>query len=104
MIAEYKVSTSNRDVADPTEKVILTIPHPTNTNHNGGMLAFGPDGFLYIGVGDGGSANDPPNNAQNVECPARKDPADRHQPAARIRSPIRFAFHESVFRDDPGSR
>jgi glucose/arabinose dehydrogenase len=66
VIAEYKVAASNKDVADPTEKVILTIPHPTNTNHNGGMLAFGPDGFLYIGVGDGGSANDPPNNAQNV--------------------------------------
>jgi len=66
VIAEYKVSATNKDVADPTEKEILTIPHPTNANHNGGMLAFGPDGFLYIGVGDGGSANDPPNNAQNV--------------------------------------
>jgi len=66
VVAEYKVSAGNRDVADPTEKVVLTIPHPTNTNHNGGMLAFGPDGYLYIGVGDGGSGNDPPNNAQNV--------------------------------------
>ena len=65
--AEYQVSTGNRDIADPTEKVLLTIPHPTFTNHNGGMLAFGPDGFLYIGVGDGGSGNDPPNNAQNVD-------------------------------------
>jgi len=65
VIAEYQVSPTNRDVADPTETIILTIPHPTNTNHNGGMLAFGPDGYLYIGVGDGGSANDPPNNAQN---------------------------------------
>jgi len=67
VIAEYKVSATNRDLADPTEKVVLTIPHPTNTNHNGGMLAFGPDGYLYIGVGDGGSGNDPPNNAQNVD-------------------------------------
>jgi glucose/arabinose dehydrogenase len=65
VIAEYHVST-NPNTADPTETVLLTIPHPTNTNHNGGMLAFGPDNYLYIGVGDGGSANDPPNNAQNI--------------------------------------
>ena len=67
VIAEYKVSAGNRDVANPTEKVILTIPHPTNQNHNGGMLAFGPDGYLYVGVGDGGGVNDPPSNAQNVD-------------------------------------
>src|SRR6185436_18969572 len=67
VIAEYQVSPTNRDVADPTETIILTIPHPTNTNHNGGMLAFGPDGYLYIGVGDGGAGNDPPNNAQNTQ-------------------------------------
>ena len=66
VIAEYHVS-SNPNVADPAETMLLTIPHPTNTNHNGGMLAFGPDHYLYIGVGDGGSANDPPNNAQNTE-------------------------------------
>src|SRR5258705_7593754 len=65
VVAEYKVS-ADPNVADPTETILLTIPHPTNTNHNGGMLAFGPDGYLYIGVGDGGSANDPPNNAQNI--------------------------------------
>jgi hypothetical protein len=67
VIAEYKVSASDPMIADPAERVLLTIPHPTNTNHNGGMLAFGPDGYLYIGVGDGGSANDPPNNSQNIE-------------------------------------
>jgi glucose/arabinose dehydrogenase len=66
VIAEYRVSSGNRDVADTTERVLLTIPHSANSNHNGGMLAFGPDGYLYIGVGDGGSSNDPPNNAQNV--------------------------------------
>jgi glucose/arabinose dehydrogenase len=65
-IAEYHVSPSSPDVADTTETPILTIPHPEQANHNGGMIEFGPDGFLYIGTGDGGAANDPPNNAQNI--------------------------------------
>jgi glucose/arabinose dehydrogenase len=64
VVAEYHVS-ANPNVADTVEEILLTIPHPTNTNHNGGMLAFGPDNLLYIGVGDGGGANDVPNNAQN---------------------------------------
>jgi hypothetical protein len=54
-------------VANRVEKTLLTIPHPVNSNHNGGMLAFGPGGYLFIVVGDGGSANDPPNNAQNID-------------------------------------
>ena len=64
VIAEYQVS-ADPNVADATEKPLLVIPQPF-ANHNGGMLAFGPDGFLYIGMGDGGSANDPGNRAQNV--------------------------------------
>jgi glucose/arabinose dehydrogenase len=65
VISEYSASSGNPNAADTTERVLLTIPHPSFSNHNGGMLAFGPDGYLYIGVGDGGSGNDPPNNAQN---------------------------------------
>ena len=65
VIAEYAASAANPQAADATERVLLTIPHPSFSNHNGGMVAFGPDGYLYIGVGDGGSANDPPNNAQS---------------------------------------
>jgi hypothetical protein len=66
VIAEYRVS-ADANIADTTERVLLTIPHPTHTNHNGGMLAFGFDGYLYIGVGDGGGGNDEPNNAQNID-------------------------------------
>lgn len=46
-------------------RVVFTVDHPTNGNHNGGQLQFGPDGLLYAGTGDGGSGNDPPGNAQN---------------------------------------
>lgn len=66
VVAEYLVSETNPNRADAKEAVLLTVPQPF-ANHNGGMLAFGPDGFLYIGMGDGGSANDPGNRAQNVE-------------------------------------
>src|SRR5437867_1022288 len=66
VVAEYGVSSSDPNVADPRETVLLTIPQPFE-NHNGGMIAFGPDGFLYIGMGDGGSANDPGNRAQNID-------------------------------------
>jgi len=64
-IVEYHVSRSNPDVADVTSrKIILTVNQPFD-NHKGGQLAFGADGYLYIGLGDGGSAGDPLNNAQN---------------------------------------
>jgi glucose/arabinose dehydrogenase len=67
VIAEYHRLSSDQNAGDPaSEIVILTIPHPTNTNHNGGMIEFGRDGYLYVGTGDGGSGNDPPNNAQNI--------------------------------------
>jgi glucose/arabinose dehydrogenase len=65
VIAEYHASASDPNLADSQETVLLVIPQPF-ANHNGGMVEFGPDGFLYIGMGDGGSANDPGNRAQNT--------------------------------------
>ena len=66
VIAEYRVSAGNPNVADTAETVLLTIQQPYE-NHNGGMIEFGPDRYLYIGMGDGGSGNDPGNRAQNLE-------------------------------------
>ncbi len=64
--SRFQVSTANPDQADPnSELILLEIPQPF-TNHNGGQLAFGPDGYLYIASGDGGSGGDPGNNAQNL--------------------------------------
>lgn len=66
VVARYRVS-SDPNAADPqSATVLLRIPHPSFANHNGGELQFGPDGYLYIGVGDGGGAGDPGNNAQST--------------------------------------
>jgi len=65
VIAEYHVSTTNLDVADTSERVLLEVPD-LYTNHNGGQNLFGPDGYLYIGLGDEGGAGDPQNNGQNL--------------------------------------
>jgi glucose/arabinose dehydrogenase len=65
IVARYRVSAADPDRADPASALrILKITQPFN-NHNGGQLQFGSDGYLYIGMGDGGSGGDPQNNAQN---------------------------------------
>ena len=67
IVAEYQVSAGNPDVADPASaRAILTIAQPYG-NHNGGYVAFGPnDGYLYVGMGDGGSGGDPLNSGQDT--------------------------------------
>lgn len=66
VIARYRVSATDLDAADPASAaILLTIDQPF-ANHNGGQIAFGPDGYLYIGAGDGGSGGDPGDRAQNL--------------------------------------
>ena len=115
VVARFRVS-SDADIADSdSEEIILTEPQPF-VNHNGGHLAFGPDGFLYIGLGDGGSGGDPDNRAQNlserlgkilridVVCGVTPCPAPSTNPfvstanargeiwASGLRNPWRFSF------------
>jgi len=65
-IAEYQVSAGDANIANPASaRILMTISQPFS-NHNGGWIGFGPDGYLYIGMGDGGSGNDPGDRAANL--------------------------------------
>jgi hypothetical protein len=109
-IQELTAAAGNPDAADPaSRRTIATIDHPTNSNHNGGQLQFGPDGALYAGTGDGGSGNDPPGNAQNPSSMLGKLlRVDRVAggtavQALGLRNPWRFSFdrqtHDLVIAD-----
>ena len=65
-VSEFTANAGLQSASPATEQVLLTIPHPNQSNHNGGQLQFGPDGDLYISVGDGGGGNDTELNAQHT--------------------------------------
>lgn len=67
VISEFRVLPESPDAADRRERTLLEIPQPFR-NHNGGLNLFGPDGMLYVGMGDGGSARDPFNNGQRLDA------------------------------------
>lgn len=130
-VSRFKASPSANRASASSEVVLLDIPHRDHANHNGGQLAFGPDGFLYIGNGDGGGAGDPDGNSQdlssllgkilrinvNASCDGKRycipadNPFARSQTRAReiwhygLRNPWRFSFdrrYDSMWIGDVG--
>jgi len=102
VIAEHRVSGGNPNVASTERKRILQVAQPFE-NHNGGMLAFGPDDFLYIGMGDGGSAYDPDDRAQNPDDLLGKIlriDVDRRTPGQRYVAPPDNPFVGIPGRDE----
>jgi glucose/arabinose dehydrogenase len=114
VIARYQVSDNENRTDLQSQEILLTIPQPY-ANHNGGMIAFGADGFLYIGMGDGGSGGDPQGNAQNPDTllgkilridvdsgtpygiPAGNAPGGRPEIwALGVRNPWRFSFDRAT--------
>lgn len=102
VVSRFRVSGSDPDRADPaSEEVLLTIDQPF-PNHNGGSIVFGPDGRLYIGLGDGGSRNDPLDAGQNLGTWLGKIlriDVDRRDPGKAYGVPS-----DNPFVDRPGAR
>lgn len=69
VLARYTVNTDNPDQADPNSRLEIFSfdKNQSSSNHNGGKIAFGPEGYLYISIGDGGGGGDPNKNAQNLD-------------------------------------
>jgi glucose/arabinose dehydrogenase len=117
VLARFQAASAGAaSVAPSTRRTILVVPHPGHANHNGGNIAFGPDGLLYLGTGDGGGAGDPSAHGQSVRtllgkilridvrCPAHAycipstNPYARSTTAKReiwmtgVRNPWRWSF------------
>ena len=98
VIAELRADGDGLHASPSTLRPIVTVPHPTHSNHNGGQLQFGPDGLLYAGTGDGGGAGDAPDNAQNPNSRLGKllrintATGDVGVYAIGLRNPYRFSF------------
>lgn len=65
-VSLFRVSATDADLADPTSETVLLTAEQPFTNHNGGQILFGPDGMLYIGLGDGGAGGDPGGRGQSL--------------------------------------
>jgi glucose/arabinose dehydrogenase len=97
-IAELHADAAGTHAPASTLRRVLVVPHPNHSNHNGGQLQFGPDGFLYAGTGDGGGAGDVPDNAQDPGSLLGKllqiDPGTGGVRiyARGLRNPYRFSF------------
>ncbi len=74
VVSRMRLADNPHEADASSEEIILRVAQPY-ANHNGGNLVFGPDGYLYVGLGDGGSAGDPQNNAQRPDARARQDAA-----------------------------
>jgi glucose/arabinose dehydrogenase len=104
-IAELHADAAGTKAPASTLRRVLLVPHPNHSNHNGGQLQFGPDGFLYAGTGDGGGAGDVPDNAQDPN--SRLGKLLRINPSSGevgiysigLRNPYRFSFD---LVSDPG--
>jgi glucose/arabinose dehydrogenase len=101
-VEEFTRSGANPNVADTSSTPMLDVAHPTYQNHYGGQIAFGPDGLLYAGTGDGGGAGDPGNNAQNAASQLGKLLSINTSTSAvatvamGLRNPFRFSFDSAT--------